>query len=98
LIFLGARRLEDRIQLKSSTQLELLDLDACPIVDDALAAIVPLTNLRHLNLIGSKITDDSIGTLSKLSQLEYIGIASTQISADGFAKLKRTLAEGCEIE
>lgn len=68
-------------------QLVWLKMTHAGKLDDALAAIGQLINLRKLTLSDNEITDIKIDALSSLSNLEYLNLNRTQISHKGVETL-----------
>ena len=71
------------VELKQFLSLDLTD---CPISDDDLAALVPIS-LGQIQLAGTRVTDAGMEHLAKIRTLALVNVERTQVGDEGLAKL-----------
>ena len=71
------------VELKQFLSLDLTD---CPISDDNLAALVPIS-LGQIQLAGTRVTDAGMEHLAKIRTLALVNVERTQVGDDGLANL-----------
>ncbi|MCL2305034.1 MAG: hypothetical protein FWC43_06785 [Planctomycetaceae bacterium] len=69
--------------------IEWLNLDKCPITDEGLAKLVPLSKLAWLHLGGTAITDAGLAGLAQLSSLKEATVTKTETTLEGVEKLRQ---------
>lgn len=71
------------VELKQFLSLDLTD---CPISDDDLASLVPVS-LGQIQLAGTRVTDAGMEHLAKIKTLALVNVERTQVGDEGLAKL-----------
>jgi hypothetical protein len=79
--------IEDVIQLRYASQLNVLDLRRLPVTNGNLAAIP--VEVSHLALADTSVTDEGMEQLLRLQRLSRVNLAGTKITDDGLQELAK---------
>jgi hypothetical protein len=74
---------EEMHYLGTQTTFNHLEFVSCPITDEQVRELVPLSRIDRLNLEGSKITDAALEDLAKLPKLVDLSLERTGITGEG---------------
>ncbi|MFN9717618.1 MAG: hypothetical protein ACK58L_02925 [Planctomycetota bacterium] len=70
-------------QLKTATDVVVLEMANADVTDATLELLLPMTRLRELTLDDTQVTDTGLAVLRKLPALETLRLARTKVTKEG---------------